>query len=379
MRINNVDVNEYDLTHKVVFLRVPSFIMDVVRPLERNLMHFIDHSVMDPMYHHRSGSVHLPHAPIRKFDGLYHYENVANLLHTIPIYLRDSRPERGEEGGIVDPLGAYYPNRNNDNPYIELYMSNIDSQAGNDNLHFKWLFTTVLIHELAHAAMDIFNHVHCHLTVEKVQYFTPFGKWREESMANAVALRIIRDYGDKKFYDYAKQYMRSQPAEYALGVLMEDFGYLDFRSVVDGKVHGVHQNLQSEWLKYVKENPTSSELKRWNEILFYATIYKYKTRYYTDHQDLVLDIVKDYIQKQGSLSFKHLCDVFPNVKVQSKTAYCPLTAVLNDSQFFTEPGQVLHLSDGDYALYKYWYNDDLNNFLSIAQKQGFTIDMIKNY
>ena len=71
--------------------------------------------------------------------------------------------------------------------------------------------------------------------IEKIHYFSEFGRWREESMANAVTLRIIRGYGNKDFYDYAKQFMQSQPAEYALGVLMEDFGSWDFRNVFENR------------------------------------------------------------------------------------------------------------------------------------------------
>lgn len=35
------------------------------------------------------------------------YENVAVLLHTIHIYLRDSRPEIRDENSIIDLMGAY--------------------------------------------------------------------------------------------------------------------------------------------------------------------------------------------------------------------------------------------------------------------------------
>ena len=139
------------------------------------------------------------------------YENIVTLLHTIPIYLRDSRPEEilGEDC-IIDPLGAYYSNRKGDSPYIELYMTNIECCTQNDDQHFKWLFTKVLLHELAHAALDIHNHEQNYQTTEKVLYSSEFGRWCEELMANAVALRIIKDYGDKDFYDYAKQFMESQ-------------------------------------------------------------------------------------------------------------------------------------------------------------------------
>jgi len=61
--------------------------------------------------------------------------------------------------------------------------------------------------------------------------------------------------------------MQSQPAEYALGVLMEDFRYRDFRSVFDSKEQGVDSNLQQEWLNYVKGTPDWEGLHKWNELL----------------------------------------------------------------------------------------------------------------
>lgn len=80
-------------------------------------------------------------------------------------------------------------------------------------------------------------------------------------MANAMTLKIIRDYGNKDFYDYATRFMKSQPAEYALGVLMEDVRYLDFISVFNSKKLGVDSNLQQKWLNYVKGTPDWDGLK----------------------------------------------------------------------------------------------------------------------
>lgn len=262
MKLVNVDAND-QLAEKILHLDVISFVLDVLRPLERDLYDYRKRYSIIPGLHHPGN---LPLSPIRKFY-YYGYENAANLVHTIPIYLRDHRPEYINETDIVDLLGAYYPNRSQDNPYIELFLSNIDSASNGDDKHFKYLLTKVLIHEIAHAALDIFNREHCNSVVEKVSYCTEFGKWREESMANAVALHIIKDYGNQDFYDYTKQFMLRQPKEYALGVQMEDFGYWDFESVVDCKEHGAYAGLQQEWLKYAQGNPSWKGLKLWNEIL----------------------------------------------------------------------------------------------------------------
>lgn len=264
MKIVNIDAPE-NLTEKVVRLSIPEFISEVVRPLEEDFYDCSHHQIIRGV-HSYDINTPLPLSPIWKFER-GRYENIAALLHAIPIYFRDSRPDIiRDDNSIIDPLGAYYSNRKGDSPYIELYLTAIDSSAGNDDKHFIWLFTQVLIHELAHAALDIFN-LEDTPQSEKVFYHTEFGRWREESMANAVALQIIKDCDNKDFYDYTKQFMQSQPAEYALGVLMENFGYRDFRSVFDSKEQGVDSNLQQEWLNYVKGTPDWEGLQKWNELL----------------------------------------------------------------------------------------------------------------
>lgn len=202
--------------------------------------------------------------PVRTFSE-DSYKNVYNLVHTIPIYLRKMRPEVHSKTDIIDPLGAYFPNRKNKSPYIELYPSKIADTTNGYNRHFKWLFTKVLIHELAHAALDNYNQ-EGFSGKEKLGY-DDFRKWREESMANAIALRIIKECGNGKFYNYAESFVKRQKPEYALGALMVGFDSWDFRSVMRNKENGVEKSQKKEWLDYVKNTPDWTGLKDWNRKL----------------------------------------------------------------------------------------------------------------
>lgn len=264
MKIRNVNVSE-DLIYKISDLDILLFVLRVIRPLEEECYRSIEY---------------FPESCLERIDNhirtiLYGYENIATLVHTIPIYLKDKgmSPEEDRElegENCIDLLGAYFQNirqNNESNPYIELYVDRIYDLANNDDKKFKWLFTITLIHELAHAVLDNYNSSILYRHVTKIRYNSEFRKWREESMANAIALRIIKDFGGKRFYDYARNFMLSQPAEYALGVLMEDFHYWDMRSVMDNKYEGVDQTLQDQWLDYVKGNPDWEGLKKWNKIL----------------------------------------------------------------------------------------------------------------
>lgn len=383
MKIVNLDAPAH-LADKVVELKIPNFIIEVVRHLDRDC-----YDCRDSLAYYRqiicgvhsSHNTALPLSPIWKFEHAG-YENIATLIHTIPIYLRDSKPEEiRDENSIIDLLGAYYSNRKGDSPYIELFLSAIDNSINNDENHFKWLFTKVLIHELAHAALDIFNLERNNSSVkEKIQYFSKFGRWREESMANAVTLKIIRDYGNKAFYYYAKLFMQSQPAEYALGVLMEDFGYRDFRSVFDSKKQGVDSNLQQKWLNYVKGTPDWNGLEKWNDMLDSKYVYVFEGKYYDMEDELVYDIVEKVLsdyehQNDGKMPFATFSKLFPNIKISgTNMAYEPAQKVVGDSDYKKE----FELDDGNYSLYRYWDNESLHKFIDM-NKLNVNIIEYKNY
>ncbi len=279
--IRNVNVSD-DLIRKISDLDIPQFVLDVIRPLEKDFYSKCDVEL------YRRNLQETKEDPTKevfskdiRMNSLCGYENIANLIYIIPIFLKEKVEinkeyyyRRGDE--IIEPLGAYFKNLrrhaflreyDESNPYIELYVDKIYESANGDAQTFKWLFTKTLIHELAHAVLDNYNSEINYRHVEKISYYTPFGKWREESMANAIALKVIKEFGDKTFYEYAKNYVSTQPAEYALGVLMEDFDYGDLRSVMDNKYEGVSQDLQDEWMKYVQGNPDCEGLKQWNKKL----------------------------------------------------------------------------------------------------------------
>ena len=271
MKIRNINVSK-NLIRTISYSDIQLFVLDVIRPLEEEL-YWIENEELEHKCDYDYPN-HLLKEHIR-ISSYGHYEYIATLVHTIPIYLKDKgmsvEEDRELEGeNCIDLLGAYFQNirqNNESNPYIELYVDRIYDYANMDNEKFKWLFAITLIHELAHAVLDNYNLSILNRHVTKLRYNSEFVKWREESMANAIALRIIRDFWDIRFYDYARNFMLSQPREYALGVLMEDFDYWDIRSVMDNKYEGVDQTLQDQWLYYVKGDPDWEGLKKWNDIL----------------------------------------------------------------------------------------------------------------
>ena len=291
MKFLNYDAPER-LVIKVLELAIPDFILEVIRKQEAAFYHGDEFylQMLCPLQRYEQGEVEerpltecsleiftpisfdqcLNPTPIQKFTRAS-YRNIVSLLHTIPVYLRKNK--RDDEEG--DLLGAYYPDTNN--PYIELYMQDIWEAAKENDLHYKWLLTKVLIHELAHAALDVDNLENGKCIDEKEEdsqenrelmlQMREFGKWREESMANAITLRIIRETDDTAFYAYAKEFMLHQPDRYALGVLLENFEDLDFDSVLEAKYMGVPVNFAEEWMAYVQGTPDWEGLHQRNKEL----------------------------------------------------------------------------------------------------------------
>ena len=416
MKIDNIDAPEQ--LAKEFLEEVPRLVYETVRHLEVRQGHYYPEIFKQKSYKT------LPTFPVRMFKEPGS-DNIASLLHTIPIYLRDKKLDKfifedykewiekekkkfedkkrqledqknnDNADAInkeidrvnkqmdevislrIDPLGVYYPNPTGKNPYIELFLSEIKVAVKGNKEHFIWLSTKVLIHELAHAAMDIHNCERTCAKDEKVKYCEPFGRWREESMANAVALNIIKEGGSKAFYEYAKDFISSQSSEYALGAKMEDIGYRDFRSVFEPKVNGVNQVLQNEWLTYVRNSPNWKGLQRWNVLLDTNFVYSFNNKYFRNESELVYDVVKyvlnEYESKNGhKMSFVEFQSIFPNIINTGFNAYELSSKVSSDTNYPYH----FSLSDGEYSIYCIFTEQTAAEFV---KNTGCKIDRVYNY
>ena len=397
MDVINFDVNfckrkkGYELEHEIC--EALDFTHQVLEVWRRSI-YDTRHKYLDYHYFYKMDY------PVHKFHEFDKF-NIPNLLHTIQIRLREKANSKSDyhlfndkendsdnkREGIIDLLGAYFSDDNH--PYIELYISNVTKEARHyaDPNAFRWLFSSVLIHELVHASMDLHNWIHFGKNdIEKIKYSTTFGRWREESMANAMTLQIIKNFKDVDFYDFTKNFMLSQSPEYALGVLMEDM-HCSFYWYVESKRSGVHKRLQKEWLKYVKGIPNTKGLEEWNDILISPEVLKYNSQYYaySDNEKLFLLILQDYIasymQKNNKqLSYADLSNDFPIISTigydENKVAL--LKKVKNEGTYLTDSKDVIHLSDGDYSIYTAWNTDDAKSFLASAKKVGYKIEYFEN-
>ncbi len=99
--------------------------------------------------------------------------------------------------------------------WIILFADTIKASVANaQELH--WLMTKVLIHELMHGLMD--TNRNCDKPCpSKIPYLSKFGRYCEESFANALTAYYINYLEQPDFLNYSLNFMDRQPFEYQLG------------------------------------------------------------------------------------------------------------------------------------------------------------------
>ena len=152
------------------------------------------------------------------------------LLNALDFDEQTGGPEVDDE--LVDKpateyLGVYQRRRRGCNftARILLCPERIMSCVHDDPNEYRVLFAKVLVHELAHSAMD-----YCMDSRSFVGELIGY-KFVEESLANLITLIAI----EKKFTEwlpYARNFVSSQPWNYRFGGTLYDFAYLDFDAAI---------------------------------------------------------------------------------------------------------------------------------------------------
>lgn len=129
------------------------------------------------------------------------------IIKNIPIHFDQQMRYEGYDDGKY--LGLY--RRNNDGTReIILFEDAIQAEAKGDNDYLKNLIWKVIIHEYAHAMMDT-------LQDNKIKSQAPkLYKYREESLANAFALKVLKSSGSG--FGKIENFVEYQPEEYRYGL-----------------------------------------------------------------------------------------------------------------------------------------------------------------
>ena len=186
-------------------------------------------------------------------------------------YIRDTKRYFASEGFIQAKASSIHSFEDvSEHCSIFLWVDNIyDISKKNDNPSFEALFTFVLLHELMHLMMDVFDETKFRIYGEGnlKNLGQLYGYFREESLANALALYLCdATRNDALVYSILDYFVEGQTTPYQTGLLYIEKDLLkkavtNWMKCKKGKY--LTKELAKEWLLEVTtESPRQSELIR---------------------------------------------------------------------------------------------------------------------
>lgn len=132
-----------------------------------------------------------------------------------------------------------------------------------NNISFEALLTFVLLHELMHLMMDVFDEHEFGIKDEDLGQL--YGYFREESLANALALHLCDSKGNKALaYSILEHFVQNQTIPYQTGLLYKDLfekAVKNWMKCKTGKY--LTKQLAKEWLlEITEEKPDPNNLRR---------------------------------------------------------------------------------------------------------------------
>ena len=202
-----------------------------------------------------------------EFDKANEREEVEAVL--LGCYKRDTERYFAGEG-IKSVNGSVISSFDDVNKHCSIFLW-IDHihDASNNHVSFEALLTFVLLHELMHLMMDVFDENEFGIIGEGnlKELGQLYGYFREESLANALALHLCDSTGNEDLvYSILGHFVQNQTTPYQTGLLYIEKDLLkkavtNWMKCKKGKY--LTKQLAKEWLLEVTtESPRQSELIR---------------------------------------------------------------------------------------------------------------------
>ena len=136
-----------------------------------------------------------------------------------------------------------------------------------NNISFEALLTFVLLHELMHLMMDVFDDNEFGIKDEGnfKDLWQLYGYFREESLANALALHLCDSTGNKALaYSILEHFVQNQTIPYQTGLLYKDLFEKAVKNWMKCKTDKyLTKQLAKEWLlEITEEKPDPNNLRR---------------------------------------------------------------------------------------------------------------------
>lgn len=314
---------------------------------------------------------------------------------------------------ILDLLGVYvsaYPHGSGGladcEPRIFIWVDKIwnythkeepDERLAMEKFHA--LLDQVVLHELMHALMDTRLYLYPYEWQYHVQ--SPFSydtsqlyRLREESLAEALSLVLVRKVVTEPMWDYLLSNTRGNSLPYRLGADYADEELLGWAvgNWVDAKRRDLYRlckPLYDDWCDYAFSGARldRSQLEVYEKGFWSENVYRYResldstdTILYTE-KGLVLQVIKDYMEEHQGITRSELMEAFPS---DLNADYVTLINYPESNAFKTQSSSygngrpvyddcILQCSDGQVAVSDYWRLASMTNFVEHARKLGFKI------
>lgn len=274
-------------------------------------------------------------------------------------------------------------------PRIFVWVDKIMEYVKHDRQLFKLLCTQVILHEFAHALMDI-NIFEAHFNCIWQKYYP----LKEESLANGLSLYLMKNVVSADDYRFLNFVCGNQPFEYALGTQYANERILSWavKQWINIKSHGKHININiiEDWIKYITTNRIdeleSEQLYLYEQELVSGSLYKYwkyatlkKEKIVFDEDGLCVKIIKDYHElNKKNITCDDMRNAFPDNLNSNFEVFIdyPIVNKFTDKKDPTQKrsiddDKIIHCIDGDLAICDYWHPNDMENFIANAKGLGF--------
>ena len=200
-----------------------------------------------------------------EFDKANEREEVEAVL--LGCYKRDTERYFAGEG-IKSVNGSVISSFDDVNKHCSIFLW-IDHihDASNNHVSFEALLTFVLLHELMHLMMDVFDENEFGIIGEGnlKDLGQLYGYFREESLANALALHLCDSTGNEALaYSILEHFVQNQTIPYQTGLLYKDLfekAVKNWMKCKTGKY--LTKQLAKEWLlEITEEKPDPNNLRR---------------------------------------------------------------------------------------------------------------------
>lgn len=274
-------------------------------------------------------------------------------------------------------------------PRIFIWVDRIYEYVHGDRHKYEIVTTLSILHELAHAMMDI-NLTGSISNMKEINH-DAFFYLKEESLAEAIALTLIKPHITEDDWLFVVSLKQGRPFEYALGLeYLDKSGDFVMKSVGEWlrvKETGQYSQIISElWIKYIYsyKHHDFGQLELLDRGMRYPEVLcRYPATSGRFYRTLTapVKIIKDYVKANPMTTRAQLHEIFP---YHINYHFEPIVNYPERQHFKFKEGNgtrpvshdsIVDCSDGKVAVCDYWHPLMMDKFISCAAQLGINVEM----